>query len=94
MKDFCKMLQLYTNEADDRHKRLFDIDGGFSPAEPNEFMPVLYALMCNVQALVEITKFLKTSGNNNSLWIPKTKPRGFLARRGLSRSRGSAKNIP
>ena len=50
----------------------------------NEFIPVLYALMCNVQALVEITEFLKTSGNNNSLWIPKTKPRGFLARRGPS----------
>ena len=80
MKDFCKKLLLYTDEANDKHKRLFDIYGGFSPAEPEEFMPVLYALMCNVHVLVEITKFLKTSGSNHSLWISKTKPKGFLAK--------------
>ena len=82
MKDFCKKLLLYTDEANDKHKRLFDIYGGFSPAEPEEFMPVLYALMCNVHVLrlVEITKFLKTSGSNHSMWVSKTKPKGFLAK--------------
>ena len=80
MKEFCKKLQLYATEENDPHKRLFDTDGCFSPAEPNQFMPVLYALMCNVQALVEITKFLKISGDNYSMWISKTKPKGFLAK--------------
>ena len=39
----CIRDRLYTDEANDKHKRLFDIYGGFSPAEPEEFMPVLYA---------------------------------------------------
>ena len=89
------MLLSVTHSDDDidnkAPKHIFDLKSGkkfkgFPIAEEADVIPVLYVLLCNIDYLPGIVKYLIESRSLQSFWVPKENPTGFLAK--LEKSEG------
>ena len=72
-------------------KHIFDLRSkdkynGFPIAKEADVIPVLYVLLCNIDYLPGIIKYLKESRSLKSFWVSKENPTGFLAK--LERAEG------
>lgn len=76
---------------DAKKKHIFDLKSGnkfkgFPIASEADVIPVLYVLLCNIDYIPGIVKYLIESRSLQSFWVPKQNPTGFLAK--LEKSEG------